>query len=215
MNGPMTGTSIQDLRGGRPTQGQYDNINRLQQMQQMQYGGMQSLQSEQGHNAAYTIQQAQHSPYYNVPDQQQSGPTCPYNPQDSQTRYNTEYPPNEYVNNNYNDMEDLAKDIANNLPNNEEQHILETYGDDELIVKSKQEDNFFTANIPKVLQEPLIIIVIYAILSHQSVYNFIGRYIKQVNPDASGKVPLVGILIYGIILAALYSLTKKFLLEYK
>ena len=214
MNGPMSGTSIQEL----------------QQLQQMQYGGMQNMQHEQGHNAAYSIQQSQHLPYYNPPGNYNSsyqniaGPSCPYSSsmqgmqqgiqQRMQQGMQQGMQPQRRSQQEYPDIEDLAKDIAGNLPVENFNSGMDaglTY-DEDLVVKSKPQSNVMS-NIPKLLREPIIIVILYVILSHPLVFTTLGKYIKQINPDETGRVSFLGILIYGIILATLFSITKKFLLK--
>jgi hypothetical protein len=204
--------SFQDYQGNQGSQGSQGsqnpnynpNVSRMghmQQLQQMQYGGLQTLQAEQNHNAAHSIQQAQHTPYYNAPTygyQRQAGPTCPYNPS---------YPAN--------DMDELAKDIANNIPSdNNPVEMFNGYTDNAsgLTVRSKEQKGFFSI-MPKDLRDPIIILVLYVILSQSFVYTFIGKYIKQINPDESGRVSFWGILIYGIILAMLFNITKRYILK--
>lgn len=231
--GSLSGTSIQDLHK-KERDGQYESMRRMQQMQQMQqmqnsqqhmqqnmqnmmYGTMQNQQAEQGHNAAYTIQQAQHAPYFNIPNNygypaqsqvQYGGPTCPNEP---------EYPGVVADLEDHPDMEDLARDIANNLPSDSYKRGLEhmegipTLHGEETTITTKSHGIMW--NVPKMLREPLIILVLYIILSLPAVYTFIGKYVKPINCDATGRVSFAGVVIYGIILATTYALTKKILLK--
>jgi hypothetical protein len=169
MNGPMNGTSIQDLQ-------------MLQNMQDMQYGAMQGQQFEHSHNSAHNVQQGQHDPYYSIPDERRS---CPQ-------------PDN---------IEDLATDISNSLPSVPQGY--EQFEDG--VVDEEEQSGGYLSMIPSQLVDPLLIIVIYAILSQTVVRENIGRYVTQINPDASGDVSLLGILIYGTVLAVLFVLTKRLL----
>lgn len=83
----------------------------------------------------------------------------------------------------------------------------------EVVIK-KQNNNKqnILHKVPKILREPLLIIVLFFILSTSSARNAIGNYIPAINPDSSGSVSYIGILIYGIILAIAYS-SIKYLLE--
>ena len=199
MNGPISGTPISSLNT-REDYNQYDNIRamtdnkynmdniRLQQdMQNQQYGSMQNLQFELAHNAANTIQQAQHNPYYALNNDR-----------------------NEYYDGT--DMEDLAKDISKNLPNEPISEVVsENIDSSETETETGIISKYFSF-IPQVLIEPILLVLIFIILSQPVVKQNIGNYIKQINPDATGKVSQIGIVIYGIILAVLFSLTTKFLL---
>ena len=248
MNNSMSGTSIQELYN-KEKMDQYENMRKMQGMGNMQYNAMQNLHSEQGHNAAHTIQQGQHAPYYNIPNNygyprqnqiQPNPPSCHINPNNNYPgiipptgtstdinmmnmdnmddgnqgygqNYGQGYDQN-YGQNNIADIEDLARDITNNLPVDTFDGNLSQNDEEDMIMPS-QEDDSILSKIPGILQEPIIILILYIILSQPSIQRGIGKYIKQVNPNASGRVSLTGIIIYGIILAALFALTKRFLLK--
>lgn len=109
------------------------------------------------------------------------------------------------------DIEDLARDIGNNLPADALMSVnSET---EEQVENKKEQNNGILKSVPIILREPLILVVLFVILSQPVVKNFIGKYVKQINPDESGVVPLVGITIYGAILATLFVLSKKLLLK--
>lgn len=155
------------------------SINSLQEMVQTNYGNGQSLQFEQGHNAAHQMHQVQHEPYYNNHGKPR------------------------FVKQDLTDIEELAKDLNENLP---EQLIVNENNEE-----SKEKYNI-TSYIPEGLKDPLIIIILFFILSQPVVRETIGTYIQQINPDVEGKVSPTGVIIYGIILAGLYYLIKRFLL---
>lgn len=188
MNSPMGGTSIQDLHQREKIE-QYENMRKLQEMQNMQYGAMQNLQYEQGHNAAHSIQQGQHDAYYAM----KNGPQYPQHPQTMPTS----------------EMENLARDISENLPTDTFIPGF-TDMDDE---SSNGKKGGLIGYIPEMFREPLLILILYVVLSQAFVYKALGKYIPQINPDMEGQVSLSGIVIYGVLLAVLYALTKKFLLE--
>jgi len=206
MNGSISGTSIQDLHMKQNID-QYENLRRLNQMQQMQYGTMQNHQREQGHNAAHHVQQAQHIPYYDM-ENTHDYPQYLHRPT-AQTGFNSNMMKPAYP-----DIEDLARDISDNLPDDSyvtgATGISETGEAEEHFGKTK---GGLLAPIPEKLREPLIIFVLFVILSQPFIKNTIGRYVKQINPDREGKVPLTGVIIYGALLAALFALSKKFLLR--
>jgi hypothetical protein len=207
MNGITSGTSIHDLRKNKKIE-QYENLRKLQDMQNQQYGAMHNLQHEQGHNSAHHVQQLQHIPYYNMEN-------------------NTEYP--QFINNNIkqnNDIqniEDLAKDISENLPGNTAQRSDE----DKKFIPSNitfaeiiKEENIpdhnnggYLSKIPDVLREPLIIITLFLVLSQPVIRNNFGKYIEQINPDQNGNTPFVGMVIYGVFFAILFAILKKILIK--
>ena len=155
------------------------SINSLQEMAQTNYGEGQNLQFEQGHNAAHQMHQIQHEPYYNNHGKPR------------------------FVKQDLSDIEELAKDLNENLP---EQIIMNDNAEE-----SKDKFNI-TSYIPEGMKDPLIIVVLFVLLSQPVVRETIGTYIKQINPDVEGKVLLTGVIIYGIILATLYYIVKRFLL---
>jgi hypothetical protein len=67
--------------------------------------------------------------------------------------------------------------------------------------------------IPDMLKEPVLIIIIYVILSQGFVRKSIGNYISYINPTQDGYVSLMGYVIYGSILALLFMFFKKILIK--
>lgn len=185
----MSGTSIQDLHQ-REQMEQMENMRRMQELQQMQYGGMQNHQYEQGHNSAHVIQQAQHNPYYE--SQHVPPDRCPTN---------------------FDNMENLARDISDNLPADNFSAGVSDVPEEEDIIIAEPENGGYLSKVPKMLREPLIIVVLFIILSQPIIRDNIAKYVRQINPDLDGKVPFVGILIYGIIFAVLFVVAKKFLMN--
>lgn len=199
MNGPMNGTSISDLNmsGGMtgmasnmPSMSSMSNMpsmSNMGAMQNIQYDAMQMRQGEENHNSINRIEQAQHYPYYDIP-----GLKYPQYPQDQMLG----------------DIEDLARDIGDNLPKggyeqfDSDSDVSIDEGDDE------EKSTGILSWIPTPIIESLLLIFIFVILSQPFVRDNIGKYIKQINPDASGNVSLLGIFIYGTVLAVLFQLAK-------
>jgi len=88
-------------------------------------------------------------------------------------------------------------------------HRTSQHDDDDDRKKTK---NSIMKNIPEYLHEPLIIFVIYMILSLDIVKKALASYIPQLKPNGDGNVQLVGIAVYGMILGIIYSVVKKLLL---
>lgn len=186
MDGPVSGTSIRDLQN-----------NQMQiQNSQMQYNAMQNHQHEQAHNGAHHVQQAQHDPYYNIPQNNEyprQTQTCPM-----------QYP--QVVPETGNSIEELAKEISDELQS--ENMMSEA---PEQFETSTNTNGGYLSMIPQMLREPLIILVIFIVLSQPLVRKTIANYIPQINP-INGAVTQMGIIIYGIILAVLYVFLKKVLM---
>lgn len=69
--------------------------------------------------------------------------------------------------------------------------------------------------IVKVIKEMSIILIVYIILSQEQVKNFIGKYIKYINPNNEGKVEMSGIIIYGVLLSGIVVGINRYLLKNK
>jgi len=67
--------------------------------------------------------------------------------------------------------------------------------------------------IPDILKEPLLLIIIYVVLSQGFVRKGIGSYISYINPGQDGYVSFIGYVIYGTILAILFMFFKKILIK--
>jgi hypothetical protein len=66
-------------------------------------------------------------------------------------------------------------------------------------------------NIPEFMREPLLIVIIYLILSLDIVKKTLANYIPQIKPT-DGNVAILGIIVYALILAGLFMTAKKVLL---
>lgn len=153
-------------------------------MQNIQYDAMQMRQGEENHNSINRIEQAQHYPYYDIP-----GLKYPQDPM-------------------LGDIEDLARDIGNNLPKGG----YEQFDSEVSIEEEDEKTTGILSWIPPSIMESLILIFIFVILSQPFVRDNIGRYIKQINPDSNGNVSLLGMFIYGTLLAVLFQLSKMILM---
>lgn len=67
------------------------------------------------------------------------------------------------------------------------------------------------SSMPNIMKEFVLIVIIYLILSSEIVRKAIGNYIREINPDVTGNVSWLGILIYGIVLATLFIILKRFI----
>lgn len=191
MSGPMNGTSISDLdmsggmSGMASSMPSMQDVQDMQRMQDMQYDAMQMRQGEESHNSVNRIEQGQHYPYYDIPG--------------------LKYPQDPRVD----DIEDLARDIGNNLPSQVRGGYEEFDSD---VSEEEEKSSGVLSWIPPRVLESLVLIFIFFILSQPVVRDTLGKYINQINPDASGNVSTLGVVIYGTILAVLFQLAKWFLL---
>lgn len=62
--------------------------------------------------------------------------------------------------------------------------------------------------IPEFIRDPLLIWIIFILLSQNFIKQLIGKYVKQINPNEEGVVSFMGVVIYGLIFAVLFGLIK-------
>jgi len=179
----MEGTAIKDLKGKTTY---YNDIRNLQDVNLANYNVGQNIQKEQAHDASQMVYQAQHMPYYTIDENGDLKFIKPGVPR------------------NATDAEELARDLNENLP--------DTFASVSEVTDEKANTNRFNimSRIPSTFRDPLIILVIFILLSLPIVRETIGTYIPQINPDGEGKIGFTGILIYGIVLVALFMLVKRF-----
>jgi len=146
------------------------------------YNSEQNLQREQGHNAAHSMHQCQQIPYYNMKN----------------INGNNRNQQNKDL-----DIEELTKDINDKI-------IDDTFASVSDNTNELSNINILN-NIPLIFRDPLIIVILFVILSQPLIKETLGKYIKQINPDSDGKFSFSGILIYGLILALLFMIVKKYL----
>lgn len=57
----------------------------------------------------------------------------------------------------------------------------------------------------------ILLFIIFMLMSQQFVKNFIGTYIKAININEYGVVPISGVVIYGLIFVSLFISSKIFI----
>ena len=206
------------------------NMQNMPDMQNMQNGqSLQYAQSMQNRADIQNMQNIQRMQNYN-PVQPQTGQY----PTPVQKNSNTPIPNNNTVQDeieyfsstkkkNNPDIRHLASDINKSLenysPSNQSEPLSEDMDDDEDEddLDNDDEDNNKSSGvlnfIPIKLKEPLLIIILYVILSQSFTKKIIGKYITYVNPKSNGNMTFVGVLIYGVILAILYMILSTLLLN--
>lgn len=107
---------------------------------------------------------------------------------------------------------DIAQEVSDSLDNIPEKMPPRQY------VKTKQTtpDNLnkdkFMYKLPPIVREPVIIILIYIILSLDVVKKTLSTYIPQVKQTSDGNVLFTGVVVYALIFAIMYVVAKKLLL---
>ena len=113
----------------------------------------------------------------------------------------------------HNSIELLASDISKNLSETTKLKNIELDSKDKDIIQKKNKEDDKKENIiPKFMYEPIIITILYVILSQNIVYQNISRYLTILKPNEMGEVSQFGILIYGIILGYLFFMIKNIIL---
>jgi hypothetical protein len=112
----------------------------------------------------------------------------------------------------------LVDELNEEISANKRQQIQEKnkkYGysetDTDTEVEIKQEKTIKKAKkseIPNFLKDPILILIIYIVLSQDFSVDFFAKYIKFIKPNESGSIPFVGVTIYGIIFALIFMVCK-------
>ena len=103
-------------------------------------------------------------------------------------------------------LDDYAPSKSQNTEDSEDDS---TEKEEDINSKIKSSDSY----IPEILKEPLLIIIIYVIMSQGFVRKSIGSYISYINPNQDGYVSLIGYITYGTILALLFMFFKKIIIK--
>ena len=113
-------------------------------------------------------------------------------------------------------IDHLVADINNSIdafsPSDDKSRDSESSNDTVMSKKNKKKQKNKTKSSDKMydyVKEPIIIIILYIVLSQDMIKNAIATYIPQINPsEETGNVTLLGVVIYGTILATLYMIIK-------
>jgi hypothetical protein len=108
-------------------------------------------------------------------------------------------------------IENLVTDINSSFDDFSPSDEQETKS--ELDTDSNDEDEKLYSNIVNIAKDPVVLLILYVILSQDSVKSFFGTYIKQINPQDDGSVSFMGIVIYGLILAVLFVIVRQLIIK--
>jgi len=107
-----------------------------------------------------------------------------------------------------NEIEELIKDINNGLPIEDTDY---NYNYNKPNIKESYKQKIFNY-IPIIIREPILLIIIYYLMSQQFFKDYVGKYINKINQDESGKISNIGIILYGTLLATIFSIIKYLIL---
>jgi hypothetical protein len=117
-------------------------------------------------------------------------------------------------------IKNLVEDINNELEDGKKKKVkvnkdTDTDTEEEKPKKKKSKGSFFNFTIPEMVKDPILIWVIYMLMSQNFFKKMIGKYITQINPNEEGVVSFTGIAVYGLIMVVLFTLIKFLLKQIK
>ena len=74
--------------------------------------------------------------------------------------------------------------------------------------KKKRSYDSLNYNIPEMLKDPVLIWLIYMLMSQNFFKDIVGKYLTSINPNEEGIVTFTGVAMYGLILVAIFTLIK-------
>jgi hypothetical protein len=100
-----------------------------------------------------------------------------------------------------NEKDEDEEDKDDEAENSDDEEIKEK-------TKKKKKSNYLNFSIPEMLKDPVLIWLIYMLMSQNFFKNLIGKYLTSINPNEEGVVTFTGVAMYGLILVALFTLIK-------
>jgi len=221
----MNGTPLQELFNNERND-QYENIREQQSSLGIQYNMNQNVLNEQGHNSQHHMHQNIHDDYRNVipnGNQMHQNETCTIRSLDelaTDPQYNNYKGPNmqnayshpSTKNKNvslkdYQDslLEDTFDPLSNDYDNSDKN---EQYRSDNAECLTPKFDTL--KKIPKKLVDPILFFIVYFIFSTDNVKSIVKPYINDIQGDGING-SLIGQLIYGVLIIAVYTILKNML----
>ena len=126
--------------------------------------------------------------------------------------YTTESDRNSHIKNL---VEDINNEIEDGKKNKVKIQETDTDTEEEKPKKKKSKGSFFNFTIPEMIKDPILIWVIYMLMSQNFFKKLIGKYLTQINPNEEGVVTFSGVAIYGLVMVVLFTLIKFLLKQIK
>lgn len=104
------------------------------------------------------------------------------------------------------DDDDDDKDNTKDKDDKEEDIEEDIEEDDDNNNKKDKKDK--DLQIPEIIKDAGLIWIIYLVLSVNIIKEFIGNYIKYINPNTEGVVEFKGVIVYGLLLSILFLVSK-------
>jgi hypothetical protein len=83
--------------------------------------------------------------------------------------------------------------------------------DDKKKKKKRNKNNKYKVPMEDYLYDFVLLFIIFMLMSQDFVKNFIGSYIKIININEKGVVPISGVATYGVIFVTVFILSKIFI----
>jgi hypothetical protein len=116
-------------------------------------------------------------------------------------------------------IKNLVKDINNEIEDGKKKKVkvqdTDTETEEEKPKKKKSKGSFFNFTIPEMIKDPILIWLIYMLMSQNFFKRLIGKYLTQINPNEEGVVSFTGVAVYGLVLVVLFTLIKFLLKQLK
>jgi hypothetical protein len=115
-------------------------------------------------------------------------------------------------------IKNLVEDINNEIEDGKKKKVKSQdteSEEEEKPKKKKSKGSFFNFTIPEMIKDPILIWIIYVLMSQNFFKKLIGKYVTQINPNEEGVVSFTGIAVYGLIMVVLFTLIKFLLKQLK
>ena len=112
-------------------------------------------------------------------------------------------------------VEDINNEIEDGKKNKVKVQDTDTETEEEKPKKKKSKGSFFNFTIPEMIKDPILIWILYMLMSQNFFKKLIGKYITQINPNEEGIVSFTGVAVYGLVMVVLFTLIKFLLKQLK
>lgn len=200
ITGPTGGTSIFELKKNQMANSQMGNNPNYMPNNNVNYT----------HQPLQPTQPYHHPEYPNQPDTRSSLPE-PHDTEDTQNYHGGSTSNMQHIVEDINDAikhDKRRKKSARSDESDTEDNQDNTEIEED--VQPKEKKSLKTV-ISSFLKEPILLLVLFIILSINPVKNAIGQYIPYINPDENGVVGIMGIASYGAVLVVLFTIIRYFI----
>jgi hypothetical protein len=152
-----------------------------------------------------------HPEYRHQPNHEiRLGPPEPHDSEDTQSHYSRNTP---NIQNIVADINDAIRHDKKNKTKHKKKKFKndDSKSDDSHSDENNKNEVSIKSTIASFLKEPILLWVLFIILSIAPVKDMIGKYISVINPDENGVVGMAGVASYGLILVVLFTIIRYFI----